>query len=165
MTMKSSYWTITAGLTLIVIAYCGLMLTGTPSLISPFPTLTVLAAFVLPGAFPWLPVLVPSFFFFAWGPFLFHGKDKIPQRSLLLLTILTLLTVFDFAVEWRDGLRYQGTQFTYGTSAANGAWLFLLWLAFVRGWRKPLFLNNLLAHWLLFAWLGWYAFPYLGELP
>jgi hypothetical protein len=20
-------------------------------------------------------------------------------------------------------------------------------------------------HWLLFSWLAWYAFPYLGELP
>lgn len=163
--MKSTYWTLAAGLALIVPAYCGLVLTGTPSLIAPFPTLTILVAFAWPGGFPWAAILVPSSLFFAWRPNLLRGEIRIPQRSLALLAILTLLTIFDFVFEWKDGLHYQGSRFTYVTCAVNIGWLLLLWALFVRAWRKPSFHNNLLAHWLLFAWLGWYAFPYLGELP
>ncbi|HEX5432620.1 MAG TPA: hypothetical protein VFY05_00150 [Candidatus Angelobacter sp.] len=163
--MKSTYWTLAAGLALIVPAYCGLALTGTPSLISPFPTLTVLVAFAWPGGFPWAAILVPSLLFFAWNPGLLGRDARVPQRSLALLMILTLLTIFDFVAEWRDGVHYQGAQFTYVTCVVNVGWLLLLWVVFVRSWRKPAFCNNLLAHWLLFAWLAWYAFPYLGELP
>ena len=150
---------------MIVPAYCGLVLTGTPSLIAPFPTLTILVAFAWPGGFPWAAILLPSLLFFAWSPSLLRGEIRIPQRSLALLAILTLLTIFDFVFEWKDGLHYQGSRFTYVTCAVNIGWLLLLWALFVRAWRKPSFHNNLLAHWLLFAWLGWYAFPYLGELP
>jgi hypothetical protein len=41
----------------------------------------------------------------------------------------------------------------------------ILWSVFIWAKRQPSFGRNLLAHWLLFVWLGWYAFPYLGELP
>ena len=163
--MNQLRWTVVAGIALVVPAYCGLMLTGTPSLISPFPTVTVLVAFALPGAIPWLAVLVPSLFFFAWNPSLAKGERKVPRRSLFLLLLLTLLTMVDFLLEFQDGLEYQGARFTYATFGVNVGCLIVLWIVFVRGWRKPSFFNNLLAHWLLFVWLGWYAFPYLGELP
>jgi hypothetical protein len=31
--------------------------------------------------------------------------------------------------------------------------------------KSKSFASNLIFHWLLFAWLGWFAFPYLGESP
>ena len=43
--------------------------------------------------------------------------------------------------------------------------LFPGWCAVIRDCRRPSFWVNLLSHWLLFAWLGICAFPYLGELP
>ncbi len=163
--MQKWHWTVLSGVSLILPAYCGLVLTGTPSLLSPFPTLTVLVAFAFSGAFPWLAVVVPTVLFCAWNPTLVFAEARLPTRSLVLLVIFTLLTIIDFLVEFRDGLRYQGATFTFGTFAVNVGCLIVLWIVFVRGWRKPSFFNNLLAHWLLFVWLGWYAFPYLGELP
>jgi len=62
-------------------------------------------------------------------------------------------------------LKYQGKRFTYGICALNAGWLVLLWTVFMWRGNKPSFMNNLILHWLLFTWLGWYAFPYLGELP
>ena len=31
--------------------------------------------------------------------------------------------------------------------------------------RRPSFLVNAAAHWVIFAWLSSYAFPWLGEVP
>jgi hypothetical protein len=70
-----------------------------------------------------------------------------------------------FVFGWRDGLLYQGVTFTRRICALNVLWLILLWLLLVRGRRTPRFSYNMLLHWLLFMWLGWFAFPYLGELP
>jgi hypothetical protein len=164
--MKSTYWTIGAGVVLVAPAYCGLMLTGVPTLLCPFPTATIIPAFVLSSSrLEWLAVAIPPVLFFQWNPSLLRGQSTVPKRSLALLTVLTVLSIVFFVGSWEWGLKYQGPRFTYGVCAANFGWLMLLWVVFVRGWRKPSFFNNLLAHWLLFAWLGWYAFPYLGELP
>lgn len=164
--MKNWHWIIAALAGLVGSAYCGLFLTGTPTGFCPFPLLTLFPAFLLAGINAvWFAAFIPPALFIAWNHSLFAGQHNIPRRSLVLLGILTSLTVYYFVESWSFGLRYQGVEFTHGICAANLAWLMLLWMVFVRGWRKPSFFSNLLAHWLLFVWLGWYAFPYLGELP
>jgi hypothetical protein len=46
------------------------------------------------------------------------------------------------------------------------AWIAFLGTLFTLYWkRESSFRLNLALHWLLLAWLAWYAFPYLGELP
>jgi len=164
--VKSSYSTAAAGAALALPAYCGLMLDGVPTLRCPLPTLTVIPAlFLSTGRLTWLAVLVPVGLFFLWNPGLFHGKADIPRRSWILLSVLTVLTAVYFAGSWGYGLQYQGKRFTYGICALNAGWLVLLWTIFMWRGNKKSFTNNLILHWLLFAWLGWYAFPYLGELP
>lgn len=157
--------TLAAGMALIVPAYCGLMLSGVPTLISPFPSLTIIPAFFLASArlHP-LAVLIPTALFFLWCPKLFQGQERPPNRSLIFLGILTALTGIFFIDNWSYGVQYQGAVFTYGICAANTAWIILLWSVFIWARNKSSFHANLLAHFLLFAWLGWYAFPYLGEL-
>lgn len=100
-----------------------------------------------------------------WNPGLFQGNADIPRRSWILLAVLTILTAVYFVGSWRYGLEYQGKRFTYGICALNAGWLVLLWTTFMWRGNKPSFVKNLILHWLLFTWLGWYAFPYLGELP
>lgn len=158
--------TLVAGVALIAPAYCGLMSSGVPTLLSPFPLATVLPAFILAQAqlYP-LAVLVPTALFFLWCPKLFQGQDKVPNRSIVLLGILTVLTGIFFIASWSDGMRYQNAAFTYGTCAANIGWIILLWSVFIWARGKGYFQANLLTHFLLFAWIGWSAFPYLGELP
>jgi len=163
--MNPFRWTVASAIALTVPAYCAFTLSGTPSLLAPFPTLTILVAFALPAAFPWLAAVVPSIVFAAWNPALFQGEARVPRRSLALLVALTILTIVDFTVEWRGGMHYHGAQFTVGVFIANVVWLVVIWISFGRGVRRSSFFNNLLAHWLLFAWLASFAFPYLGELP
>ncbi len=163
--MNSRLIVAAAGICLLIPAWIGLFASGVPTLYSPLPTLTILPAFLLSR---WhletVAVVVPSFLFFLWSPGLLLGAN-VPKRTIALLGFLTLLTVVDFGIEWTYGIRYQVVYYTTGICILNLMWLALLWWATSYCRRHPSFSGNLTCHWLLFAWLGWYAFPYLGELP
>ena len=111
-------------------------------------------------------VVVPMLFFFVWHPGLFRGEPKIPKRSYVLLLVAIFLGIADFVTSWNWGLHYQGPRHTYVVCAVNVVWAVFLTIFFIRAWRNPFtFKSSLFLHWMLFAWLAWYAFPYLGELP
>jgi hypothetical protein len=159
-TIDSVTATITAGLCLAIPALIGLS-GGEPTVLGPFPVLTMLPAFfVRSGA-----VVVPILLFFAWNPGLFRGQEKVPKRSYWLLGTVIALSPMWFALSWTWGLHYQGARYTYTVCAGNVVWASLLVGLFV-GFRnrEASFRTNLLLNWALFAWLAWYAFPFLGEL-
>ncbi|HEV2615646.1 MAG TPA: hypothetical protein VGU63_03440 [Candidatus Acidoferrales bacterium] len=165
-TSKSEVYTLLAGLGLMIPAAIGLLLSGVPTMLSPMPTLTVIPAFLLSDSGLWkVAVGVPTILFFIWNPGLFRGEAKVPKRSYALLAIAIVLTIVDFVLGWKWGLQYQGAQYTYVVCAVNVAWIVFLTLAFARSWKKSSFGYSLFLHLMLFAWLAWYAFPYLGELP
>jgi len=53
----------------------------------------------------------------------------------------------------------------FAICAINTVWTVAWWAILYRAWRASSFGMNLFFHAMLFAWLAWYAFPYLGELP
>jgi hypothetical protein len=111
-------------------------------------------------------IALPSLLFVAWNPGLMRGQVNVPKRSYVLMTVLTILSVFYFVMGWKLGVEYEGIEYTRAVCLINVAWIALLTLAFVRARKtRPSFMSNVLLHWALFAWLAWYAFPYLGELP
>ena len=136
-------------------------------MICPFPALTIVPAFLLsPLDLSDAAVLAPVLFFFAWNPGLFRGTGKIPKRSYVLLTVATALSIVDFVEGWKYGLEYRGARYTYSVCVIDVVWVLSLWAMFIWKWKSaPSFRANLLLHWVLFAWLSWYAFPWLGELP
>jgi hypothetical protein len=84
----------------------------------------------------------------------------------VLLAVAAVLSVFYFIGSWKWGLEYQGLHHTRVVCAANIVWVAILGFAFARSRQGTTsFKFNLFLHWMLFAWLAWYAFPYLGELP
>ena len=164
--LKTAGITIIAGLALLIPAAIGLSDNG-PTLLSPLPALTVLPAFILGSLHLWkAAIALPTLFFYFWLPGLFHGEGKIPQRSYVLLAVATVLDVLWFILGWKFGLDYQGAQYTYTVCLVNLTAVLFLAVTFFRNWGKDSpFTTNLILHWILFAWLAWYAFPYLGELP
>ena len=164
---KSAITTFVAGFGLLIPAAAGLGLMGLPAEMSPLPGLTTIPLFVFSV---WrleriVIIMVPVLLFFAWHPGLFRGDTKVPRRSYALLTVATVLSVIYFVGSWKWGLQYQGVAYTRLVCGVNFAWIVLLFFGFARAWqRKPSFKFSLLLHWMLFAWLAWYAFPYLGEL-
>ena len=136
-------------------------------MLSPLPALTVLPAFFLSGwPLSLAAVTVPVLLFFAWNPGLFRSHAKIPKRSYILLLVATVLSVIWFVSGWNYGLKYQGARYTHMIFNLNVAWIGCLGVLFTRASRVGTsFKTNLFLHWMLFAWLAWFAFPYLGELP
>jgi hypothetical protein len=164
--MNSRLVVVAAGLSLLIPAWFGLFFSGVPTLYSPFPVLTALPAFVLSR---WhlqsLAVLIPSILFLLLNSGLNRRPPNLPKRTIVLLGLLTVLTVMDYFLEWKYGIHYRGIRHTIVVYIINAMWLASLWLTVVRSQRQPSFKGNLFSHWLLFAWLACYAFPYLGELP
>jgi len=76
-----------------------------------------------------------------------------------------VLSVAYFVGSWKYGYQYQGREHTLAICAINSAWIVILWAMLYRSSKTISFSANLLFHGALFAWLAWYAFPYLGELP
>jgi hypothetical protein len=166
--MNSRMLAIAMGLALTLFAWIGLFSSGGPTLYCPMPAMTVLPAFALLsfGMRPFAAVLVPMVLFFLWNPGLVvHHQTNLPKRTIGVVVLLSVLTVVDFVLEWKLGLQYRGARHTVIIYGINAVWLGALWWALLSAWRRPAFRTNLLAHWILFAWLGWYAFAYLGELP
>lgn len=167
MAMSPRVLVIILGLSLVLLAWIGLLSAGVPTLYCPMPTMTVLPAFALSRLnLQSTAVLVPMILFFLWNPgLLVRQQSNLPKRTIGLVGLLSVLTILDFVLEWKYGLQYQGAHHTIAVYIINVLWLAVLWWAVVRAWRRPSFGANLLSHWVLFAWLAWYAFPYLGELP
>jgi hypothetical protein len=166
-TRNSAVATFVAGLALLIPASFGLLGAVVPTKLCPFPALTMLPALVLSDwGLKYAAVTVPMLLFFRWHRGLFFGAATVPRRSYALLASLTVLSLVYFVWGWKPRLHYQGVEYTRVVRIVSAAWNALLVFAFARAWRKGTsFRTSLFLHWMLFAWLAWYAFPYLGELP
>jgi hypothetical protein len=158
---------IVGGVLLLIPAWIGLYSSNMPTLFAPFPALTFLPALLLSELRLWsLAVLIPTILFLLWtSGRLSIWQSKVPTRTLILLATLSVLTIADFKLSWNYGVQYQGRRHTIAVDVINLLWLVCLWTILYWTRRRPSFRTNLLLHWLLFAWLSWYAFPHLGELP
>jgi hypothetical protein len=158
--IDSATLTLMAGICLSVPAMIGLS-AGEPRPLSPMPLLVVVPAFLVHvGA-----VLVPVALFFAWNPSLFRGQQTVPRRTYWLLGITALLNVAWFAGGWKWGVEFEGIRYVRIVGIANIIWTTFLVSLFAAFRSRASFKKNLFLHWMLFVWLAWYAFPYLGELP
>lgn len=166
---KNAVGTLMAGLGLLVPASIGLLVSGVPTILCPLPALTVLPAFLLSNWHLWkVAVASPTLLFFVWNPGLLSGAAEIPKRSYVLFSVATSLSIIYFIASWKLGIRYQGIRYVHVVSTVNVVWAGFLGIGFARSWKgtsSSSFGVSLLLHWMLFAWLAWYAFPYLGELP
>ena len=161
--MRNRLSTIVAGLSLLIPAAFGLLLAKGPTVAFPFPALMFVPSFLIHRVA--VGVALPVVCFFIWNPGLFRGEHRIPKRSFVLLIFTTGLSLVWFAIGWTDGLAIQGARYTYLVCTINVVWILCLWAAFARNWKRASsFSANLVVHWMLFAWLAWYAFPFFGEL-
>jgi hypothetical protein len=169
---KTAVLTFAAGSALLIPAAIGMNENG-PTILSPLPALTVFPAFAFGiflhafGAFSdmwYAAALLPMLLFFFWLPGLFWGDGKIPRRTYALLAVATVFSVFWFVRSWQWGIDYNGLKYTFTLCFVNAGVVSFLAVAFFRNSKKePSYAASLVLHWILFGWLAWYAFPWLGE--
>jgi len=134
-----------------------------------YPVHLLLPAFLVVGHFGKaglaLVVAITPVLFLIWTKALFSGSERIPQRSLVLLGAIVLLSICYFILSWDYGLRWQGRTYTVAVASLNA--LIAVFLAFFGGFsrRHASFPRNYTFHLSVFAWLSILAFPTLGELP
>jgi len=154
--------TIVAGVILLVPASIGLI-AASPNLLSPLPALTAMPLMFLSSRI--VVSLLPSLLFFGWNVGLFRGETKLPKRSYVLLVVAAVLTIVWFVVGWGNGLHYQTARYVHNVFIINMAWIVCLAAGFWYAKGRSSYLLNVVLNWVLFAWIAWYAFPYLGEMP
>ena len=126
---------------------------GWASLWTPSPFFLIVL-YVKIGPLIWV---IPTVAFWLWSIHLFRGERYFPIRSFVLMAVAGLA-----ALLWQIQGAWNG-YFSVGWAVISGSLFVCAVLFGVLCKRTPTFTFNALAHWLLFAWLASYAFPWLGE--
>jgi hypothetical protein len=146
------------------------LLPCTPCVLAPLNVLMLLPVFVME---PFITVslgklvtamLVPIVFWLWCLPVL-RGCPTVPRRSYVLLLCMMAMAVSALIYGFRFGVQYQGLGYVIGVVVISIAWWSSLIVFALVALRFPSNNRNIVFHAMLFTWLAWYAFPYLGELP
>ncbi len=131
---------------------------GVPAPWAPLPAWLLTPA--LRGVPAWI---LPPLAFWALGFRLLRGEARIRFRACFLFSIAALWNLIWLCValpRWEEMHVRAHAWIVLGANAAFcAALIHLLFLSE----RRPSFALGLAYHWLLFVWLGWYAFPYYGK--
>jgi hypothetical protein len=142
---------------------------GVPTILRPLNLLVVIPLFVCgePSGtcFITASLLVPAVFGTWCFGMILQGSPNVPARSYVLLAVIGLLSLVDFIGGTRFAIGYHGLWFVIGTALLSVLWWVTLGMLAYFAELRPSFQRNLCFHLALFAWLAWYALPYLGELP
>lgn len=115
-----------------------------------------------PWGFRAYPLFVAGAFAL-WCLPLWRGARRAPLYSLIALGAFGMLDAWWLWAGWRYGMEYQGEPFTRATVIANAVNFVILVALGLEKRRRPGFAGNLAVHLLGFVWVGYIAFPYLGE--
>jgi len=151
--------------------------TGLPSLWSPYSLPVVIPAFMVGDSIsnanfagrelllPLLAAVPVALAYVSWVSPQSSRSSQIPTRSLAAFLIVAALVIIDFLIEWPYAMQYRGATHTYFMVGYNLAFLSGIALLRSRNRRSPSVAGVASFHGILFCWLAWCAFPYLGELP
>ena len=168
---------VASGALCVFILGCISIYTGSPTWLSPYPLAVVVPALWIAElssrvttsaniaillALGALPI---SLAYLLWSPHLLKKSPILPRRSIVLFVIVAALTMWGAIGSWPYGLKYQGFAYTLYVTAIGVVALVVLGAIGIWTRMSPSFAKNFAFHTLLFAWLAWGAFPWLGELP
>lgn len=137
---------------------------GYPSPISPLSLIIALPALSVPHPYLLGPLVGPIIYI-SWCFPLVNGQMKVPLRSKIFSVLFILLSVFFLVAGWKYGTQYEGVVHTITMYVFNIIFWVGLFFTERKNREKPTFRTNLSFHVLLFFWLTWVGFPWLGELP
>jgi len=158
---RCSLASVLAALALLLVGWQSMGLFGgsAPSLLSPISfILGAIAVLSVPGA----PIAF-GLIFVVWSSQLLRGRARVPKRTLFLWVATLILSTAWFCVGWEVGREFQGNKYLAMCALASCGFALAVGCALLINLRRPSFLLSLGAHFLLFAWIATYAFPWIGE--
>lgn len=123
-------------------------------IITSLPKALVALILSLPNALLFLASTIP----------IMRGNVKVSRILIGISVLLMLLSIGYLFTSYSYGIRYQGLRYTVSIYLFNAILIGLIATVLVKNYRKPTINNSLFYSSLLFGWLGWCAFPMLGEM-
>lgn len=156
---------------LIVMAACFLTINSNfPILSSPYSLIVtiplLLASFLqLDKESAYLLSLIPlvSLYLF-WSLIFIKPPYTIPKPTLWLVVFFIILSTVFNVYSFQYGVKYQGLTHTLVMYAYNVIFMTSMFITYQRNVSNPNIINCLGFNIIFFSWLGWSAFPWLGEL-
>jgi hypothetical protein len=137
---------------------------GVPAMYSPFPLLVIFPALL---GFPVPLIAAGTGVLFALTQIAhFKGAPK-PNPNLgftIALALTTALTTLAIIAGWSYGLRYQGLAYCVVVTIANILFACASWTLWWAARTPARYRVQVLFAFTLFAWIFWYALPYMGEV-
>lgn len=122
-------------------------------------------AFAFLGWFGVVSLFLLPVAFWAWSHQLRAGDDTIPRRSVVLFLLLSVLSLAWTIAGYPYARDFQGLGYARLVTAINVSTPLLLAGILRRNRLSQRWSLAFAFHWLVFAWLGSYAFAYMGETP
>ncbi|MBT1450288.1 hypothetical protein KJ365_05295 [Glaciecola sp. XM2] len=147
----------------------------TPSIISPFSVPVVLPTLLVSmlGWPHWLTAILgglPIASVFIVLTIRGSHRTRLQERvsisnaSIIFITLVALVSVLMHAVLFQNGLQVQGLFHIFTIYVFNILCITTIPVLYWRHFKCPNLKNYLLFHTFFFSWLGFSAFPWLGEL-
>jgi len=146
------------------------MIAAYPKLHSPYSFTVVIPALLIydlnlpPFVMRVACVLPLVTLYLAWSFAFLKSRFKITLTQKVVSGLLVILSAVFNVNSFGYGLKYQGEFHTYIMYAYNISLVLGLSLILWANTKKPSFNSYISFSVVLFAWLGWVAFPWLGEL-
>lgn len=99
-----------------------------------------------------------------WSFSFIRQPYSIPKPTVVLAAICIVLSGVFNITSYKYGIQYQGQLHTFLMYFFNLILIIILFLLFKLNKSNPSKYSGLGFNILLFSWLGWVAFPWLGEL-
>ena len=145
------------------------MATGIPTVWSPLNALALVPVLLVAGILGVAALAVPVIIFAAafawWCPRVWNGHVIVPLRSLVLASLGLALSIANIYFGREYGQQVHGVSYVRAVAFVSATWWFVLIAIGAAAMLRPSVRFNLWFHVALFSWLGWYAVPYMGELP
>ena len=141
-----------------------------PRIYSPCSLIVVIPALSareldLPMFFTYILGIFPlTIFYLIWSFTFVKQPDSIPKPTAILAAICIVLSVAFNISSYKYGIQYQGQLHTYLMYFFNLILIIFMCSLFKSNKSNPNNYNGLGFNVLLFSWLGWVAFPWLGKL-
>lgn len=145
------------------------MVSANPKIYSPYSfTVFIPAVFIsnfdLPDVLFFLACVFPiTVGYLLWAFAFVRPTFKISTISRVLASLIILLSLTFNASAYSYGLKYQGELHTRAVLVINAVFVFVLIAILWKNSKEPTLYNSAGFSVVLFTWLSWIAFPYLGE--